>query len=116
MITLADQVQRDAANIVSDVPVTFNWNGADYEGTRGALVQESPLESGGFLDSPTLIVSTSLKRLNPITRTLEDRFPSGTLPAIRDLLLIEGAYYTIERVTTDEYDSIIQMDLKGPNV
>lgn len=115
-MTVAEQAQRDAINIAADVPVVFQWNGADYEGTRGALVREAPMLQGGILDQPTLIISAGMKKINPVTLELEDRFPGGTLPLIRDLFLVDDAVYAIERVTTDEFESMVQFDLRGPHV
>lgn len=115
MTTLNEQVQIDAINATEDVPQTFTWSGLDYTGTIGGLVTGQPLEDGGFLTMPDLMLSVSLKQRNAVSGALEDRFAWNQEPAVGQLVVIDSVTYRIERKTKDAFGAILQLDLVTPH-
>ena len=110
----AEHAQRDLIRVIDDMPVVFTWEGAEYVGTRGALVKGERLVEGGIFSEPELTITTCLKKKN-LSGALVDRFPSGSKPAVSDKFQNvgdeDGVDFRIERVTEDELSAGIQFDL-----
>lgn len=64
----------------------FTWNGTEYQGTVGDIVQDEFLtdEAIGTRKNVDLTLEAALSQ-----------FPSGTKPAIQDSITIEGTVYRI---------------------
>ena len=112
MTTLADSFHIDAINVIADAPIEFTWNGGTYIGTKGGLVLREPLQTGGFLEIPDLTISTSLMKKES-SGVMVSRFVSDIWPDVGDLVTVDSVVYRVEQRTIDEFETMIQLDLRS---
>lgn len=112
-MTAADAA-RDLCGIIDDVPVEFTYAGAEYIGTRGALITTKTQESGGYFERPELSVTTCRKKVNG-SGALVDRFTSepGLQQVITSLGGVSGKNYRIVKLHEDEFGMGVQWDLES---
>lgn len=112
----ADQIARDLCGVISDVPVTFTFDGTEYEGTRGALITTKQNVEGGMFEAPALTITTCRKKLNGSGK-LVDRF--ATEPELQNVITSVGGEtgrnYRIIRTHEDEFGMGVQWDCESVN-
>lgn len=121
-MTNRDSATYDLLGMIEDHPVTFTWDGDEYEGTIGTLTKTEQLQEGGFLGDFDLVLVTSiLKRTAAGVNELVPRFDENELPAIGDTVVIEDPVtevdtsYRVELVRRDEYGAGIHLGLRTTN-
>lgn len=114
-MTFAEQDTRELLHVISDVPLTFIFDGDTYTdgATMGSLVTTKDLTEGGFLGEPDLTITTTLKVLNS-SDALVNRFT--TAPEPQDLVTVSGTVYRIQSTTEDEISSALVLDLVSKSV
>jgi len=90
----------DVAMCVSDLGDTFTHGSTSYACVISPVAKGTTLEVDGYMHEITveIVVQTSLF--------------SGTRPAANDNIVIAGSKYRIVRVTTDEADAAMNIDLE----
>lgn len=120
MATLADQLTYDLLDVIADAPEDLTIGADTFEGTRGGLVRSQVNMEGGLLAEPVIVWSTTLKMLDQQGR-LVDRFPNFSTPYALaesvdgERVVLDGQTLLIDKVTVDEFEVAIQLDLVSPN-
>jgi hypothetical protein len=98
-----DEFDDDLAEIISDLPVTFTYSGADYTGMRSAVDTSKEMEDGGYLGKLDLVL---------VARTAVF---TVTTPGVNSLITISGVVYRVATVLPDTFGKGIKFGLVKQN-
>jgi len=111
----AEEAQRDIIEIVEEVAVQFNLNTVEDETficLRGQNKYNEPLRDGGFLKDYDMVIVVPLKKIDNGGQ-LVDRFTEP--PTNGDTITIDDLDFEVESVSTDEFDSCLELGLVNAN-
>lgn len=107
MSALAETVRIDLIAMIEDDPVSFDFDGATYQGTSSGVSKKTPLEIGGFEPQPELTIAVNLHNLDG-----DDVFTSGA-PTEGDTITVDNISYRVDRTETDPTGECLQLDLRS---
>ena|SRR5689334_24218226 len=107
------ELQTDLAAMIADLPVTFQFGGASYTGTRASRIDSENLEPGGFNDQPTIELHVALKTLNAASAWV-NTFASE--PVLGSVIAIEGRGMAVVSIQRSADNVELVLGLGAPAV
>jgi hypothetical protein len=107
-MTIGEMAAADLRWMISEAPVTFTFDGADYVGTVSGKNLRRPLAMGGFQEEPEITLAINLFDANGNPTFIE-------APSVGMDLVIGLHTYRVERTEVDEFSQALQLDLRSPS-
>ena len=97
-MTRYDEIAADLAEVFDDIAQPIIWNGATYQGVVADPSVSLDLQSGGFLPQADFLVKLRRAALS-------------TLPALGQLVTIQGTPYQISGITDKPASPLIVLQV-----
>lgn len=88
-MALPDELAADLAELETEIPATFTWNGAAYPCTRGSVRRSKALGSGGFSLDADLILYVRTAHFADV----------ASRPQLKQKLTFEDRDFRLEEIT-----------------
>ena len=114
-MTTKEEHREDLANMIDDFPQAFTYAGEDFIGTRTPIGKRNTLEDGGYMNEfDVFVIVGNEKRVGPGPdgRQVWNATFTGETPQVGQLLTMDDQSFRIERITPDELNVGIKIDLE----